>query len=302
MLMSLEDIGGATLPSRFSSLFGNNEQVPPAVEDNMLWPSLNLEQPPTPTYPDHSATMLPPPHGVGSVHSSNGAAQARGYAERVIRAPQNSSWADVLRIEAAEKQMAEAQMALRALGVHRSTSPMDHEPGSTHQVADAKALAAPRAKTAYQMQETVFEPSWKSEEYDDFESAADAERYIFCSRAYMFDAIPRPAAVSTNAGANDLDLPASMPERFRYSADRANRQELPQLTDGDNTSASAGAKNPSLRLPVVNLLLPSAALRGVSGVNAADQEADGDEPHATGSGRNELMQVQCQVLNASRWS
>ena len=44
----------------------------------------------------------------------------RGYAERVVRAPQNSSWADVLRIEAAEQQLAEAPLALRNL---RAASP-----------------------------------------------------------------------------------------------------------------------------------------------------------------------------------
>merc|ERR1719311_636333 len=51
--------------------------------------------------------------GLGSAHGGGGT--PRGYAERVIRAPQNSSWADVLRIEAAEKQLAEAQLALRNL-------------------------------------------------------------------------------------------------------------------------------------------------------------------------------------------
>jgi len=311
MLMSLED----QLPSRFSSLFGHNEQVPSAVDDTMLWPSLKFDQPSVATTYSDATTMLPPPRDMGTAPPSAKPAQApRGYAERVIRAPQNSSWADVLRIEAAEKQMAEAQMALRALGVQRSPS-VEHaqaEPVGAH--ADAKALAAPRSKGAFQMHEPVFEPSWKSEEAafydDDFEpSAADAERYIFCSRAYMFDAIRRPAAVSSrpaNVGAGDFELPSTMPERFRYTADRASRQELPQLTDGDNTSSPPRSNDPSLRLPVVNLLLPSAALQGVRGVSGTEADAEDSDGAArttgTGNSRNELMQVQCQVLNASRWS
>uniref|UniRef100_A0A7S2NA14 BZIP domain-containing protein n=1 Tax=Haptolina brevifila TaxID=156173 RepID=A0A7S2NA14_9EUKA len=312
MLMSLDDLGAQSLPSRFGSLFGNTEHVPSVVDDTMLWPSLKLEQP-SATYSD-STTMLPLPRDLGSAPPSTKPAQApRGYAERVIRAPQNSSWADVLRIEAAEKQMAEAQMALRALGV-RPREHLHGEPADLHRSADAdaKALAAPRAQGAFQMHDTVLDdPSWKSEEpsfYDPFEtSAADAERYIFCSRAYMFDAIHRPTAVSRrqgDVGTNDFDLPSSMPERFRYTADRASHQELPQLTDGDNASSPPGASDPSLRLPVVNLLLPMATLQGVRGVSdtsTADEESGG-AGRATGNGRNELMQVQCQVLNASRWS
>ena len=48
----------------------------------------------------------------------------------------------------------------------------------------------------------------------------------------------------------------------------------------------------------VNLLLPSAALQGVRDfTNAGGSNKSGDA-HA-GSDRNELMQVQCQVLKAS---
>merc|ERR1719502_720826 len=58
-----------------------------------------------------------------------------------------------------------------------------------------------------------------------FESEYDAQRYIFCSRAYMFDAgsryPPRPKAKL--AGQEDpaelqLELPAAMPPRFRDAA------------------------------------------------------------------------------------
>ena len=49
---------------------------------------------------------------------------------------------------------------------------------------------------------------------------------------------------------------------------------------------------PSARYPVVRMLLPSAALSGV--VSGAD--ARGSEDLS-----GDLMQVSCQVLNASRW-
>merc|ERR1719502_154271 len=131
-----------------------------------------------------------------------------------------------------------------------------------------------------------------------FESEYDAQRYIFCSRAYMFDAgsryPPRPKAKL--AGQEDpaelqLELPAAMPPRFRDAAayrhaqQRSERLALPQLSDGGNATPEATSKG-----PVVSLLLPSAALQGVVGGGPSATPIDTD-----------LMQVQCQVLNASRF-
>ena len=325
MLMSLDELATQTFaaPSSVASLLARTARAPAPVDDHddhdMLWPSLNLKEPvpSASTYSD-PATMLPPPHGDDS-HMAPAHEQARGYAERVIRAPQNSSWGDVLRLEAAEKQMAEAQLALKSLGVHR---PYDgpahaevhlhqhdkHAPSAplTHSAADAKALAAPLAKAAYHhMADPVFEPSWKSEDDLSFEDehGYDPERYIFCSRTYMFDAV-HPAAIprrTTSPAASEFELPSAMPARFRYAAEyaatRPSSSAVPQLTDGDNVNVSSSAHptDPSRRLPVVNLLLPSAALQGVRDFTNLNKSGDA---HA-GSDRNELMQVQCQVLKAS---
>ena len=79
--------------------------------------------------------------------------------------------------------------------------------------------------------------------------------------------------------------------------DRWCNQALPQLTDGQGLPHVAGNESeplplPSARYPVVRMLLPSAALSGV--VSGAD--ARGSEDLS-----GDLMQVSCQVLNASRW-
>lgn len=226
-----------------------------------------------------------------------------------------------------EKQLAEAQLALRALGVHhRSSMPPAATPSSAEETAssvtdpDAKALARPRsAQPAYHhMREPVFEPSWKAEGaslYDQYEAADgidgeqyDPERYIFCSRAYMFDAIRSPVARRTTGPRKaDLELPSAMPARFRYAAQLQQQQQVPQLTDGDNASSSARPTDSALaHHPVVNLLLPSAALQGVRGVggfdaDAADAHGRASSSH-TANDRNSLIQVQCAVLNASRFS
>jgi hypothetical protein len=62
---------------------------------------------------------------------------------------------------------------------------------------------------------------------------------------------------------------------------------LPRLSDGGNATTSAEAATH----PVVTLLLPSAALHGVVGADGAPSTPD-----------TELTQVQCQVLNASRFT
>ena len=60
---------------------------------------------------------------------------------------------------------------------------------------------------------------------------------------------------------------------------------------------------PAARYPVVKMLLPSAALRGV--ISGVDDEVEAGVGASADAGAHalggELMQVSCQVLNASRW-
>merc|ERR1712146_751535 len=82
------------------------------------------------------------------------------------------------------------------------------------------------------------------------------------------------------------DLPASMPARFRHTAEM--RSEIPRLTSGNNETLSRNKD------PVVNLLLPSAALVGlVSSSKLTPGDSSADDP------RHDVMQVSCQVLNVS---
>ena len=242
-----------------------------------LWPSLGLDELPASAVHVDVEEPLPLPLPAGAESAAPRAPAPmpapRGW-ERVIRAPQNSSWQDVLRIEAAEKRLAEAQLEISMLRhAQLATDAAD--------AANAVALARPHAAAATQPQQPVYEYKEDDEalpEHDD-----DAQRFIFCSRAYMFDAPPR---VSRRKPVADLDLPSAMPARFRDAATfrHAQQQRLQQISDGGNASAER---------PVVNILLPSAALQGVVG--------DGSKAPPAGSD-NELMQVQCQVLNASRLS
>ena len=87
-------------------------------------------------------------------------------------------------------------------------------------------------------------------------------------------------------------LPAAMPARFRHAASQ--KMPMAALTDGSNTTAEL----PAAPEPVVSLLLPSAALHGV--VTVADSErrpSSRAEDEIPG-----LVQVTCQLLNATRWS
>ena len=69
---------------------------------------------------------------------------------------------------------------------------------------------------------------------------------------------------------------------------------MPRVTDGNTSADDATSK------PVVTLLLPSAALQGMR-LGDDDHEARPSGSSSKSSAeRNELMQVQCQVLNASR--
>ena len=284
MLMSVNDAASFSLPSKLSELLGRAGGASVEAHADMLWPSLEMDDELPPSYKNAAIDALPLP---GSVEDKK--TVPRGFGERVVRAPQNSSWADVLRIEEAEKQLAEAQLTLRTLG-----RPVPGDAG--HATALAAPRAAPRREPLYE------HGDWAHDDLDT--DAYDAQRYIFCSRTYMFDAavrMPTPASHGVPPSAaggpsTELELPASMPARFRHAADYRARNELAQVTDGSNVSAP-GPSDPSLRQPVVTLLLPSAALHGVRGV-----ESHGPAASAGRAGNNELMQVQCQVLNASRFT
>ena len=283
------------------------------------------------------AAQLPPPEvaleamgaSLPGMGPAGGAPTPRGYGERVIRAPQNSSWADVLRIEAAEKQLAEAQLTLRSLG--RYPPPSGYPPPSAlvapaaptapetpkveEQVSPyvpdtttTTALAAPRAAPLRYERGTLPDAYDSVPHFETANDSADDEydtqRYIFCSRAYMFDAaVRRPPRAETPANTlgvvsgAELDLPPTMPARFRgidFNTRAGPSASLPRVTDGNTSADDATSK------PVVTLLLPSAALQGMR-LGDDDHEArpPGSSPKSSAE-RNELMQVQCQVLNASR--
>jgi len=141
----------------------------------------------------------------------------------------------------------------------------------------------------------VFEP------VDDLDGEdVDTQRDIVCSRADMVDAASHPTsprAASPGPRISEFDavydsLPSTMPPRFRHAAayrdtqppsqQLAQQPRLPQLSDGANETPPAA--------PIVTLLMPSAALQGVI---ASGKDAPREQ---------DLMQVQCQVLNASRVS
>jgi len=308
MLMSLTDAAQGVVPwgsaSRAASPYvAESEQA-------KLWPSLVRE---AATARDEqlssSVTVNMPPH------------KPLSDAGRVTRAPQNSSWADVLRIEEAERQLAEARLALhqlRAAGemanalanrpaVERASALADH----------AKALAVPRGGSAAKVSASsvprmsasseygrgpVYEPVDEEEDLDTAgQSEYEAERFVFCSRAYMFDAVRRQSSGVRRPGGSsqELNFPASMPARFRHAQAYRDAQQLPMLTGGNESSASA----PALKLPVVTLLLPSATLQGVvSSESSGDGDRGSGASSAGGGGGSDLMQVQCQVMNVSRFT
>ena len=93
----------------------------------------------------------------------------------------------------------------------------------------------------------------------------EAQRFIFCSRAYMFDAaVPTRPPMPTRIEAADKCL-----LRCRHASvtrlHTVRRDQLPLLSSGANATGSQ-----VLKPPVVTLLLPSAALQGaVGGFDAA---------------------------------
>jgi len=228
--------------------------------------------------------------------------------DRVIHAPQNSSWADVLRIEAAEEKLAEAQLEMRALRATAAKAALPAGPALAAPEGTPDLIPTPPKEVPKEVPvfEHVDEDEHASEyDYSHEYNMFEAERFIFCSRAYMFDAaVRRPSAVGSTPAVSplsspaELELPSAMPPRFRHASmyremqahevQRANNN-LPQLSDGRNESAPA-------QRPVVTLLLPSAALRGVVGSEDTPMGKRG------GASDSDLMQVQCQVMNASRFS
>jgi len=170
------------------------------------------------------------------------------------------------------------------------------------------ALAAPRAAPLRYERGTLPDAYDSVPHFETANDSADDEydtqRYIFCSRAYMFDAaVRRPPRAETPANTlgvvsgAELDLPPTMPARFRgidFNTRAGPSASLPRVTDGNTSADDATSK------PVVTLLLPSAALQGM---RLGDDDHEARPPGSSSKSsaeRNELMQVQCQVLNASR--
>lgn len=270
-----------------------DEVLPHYGDEPPLWPALEHEEASPYVDEDYVSALPPPVRPPAFAIKSEAIAEERDASKdaapgRVLMLPRNSSWADALRVEAAENRAAAEKQLM---------------------------LAQPQYALHSPATETVYEPTWKAEEeefaFDELDYSPEAEaarRFIFCARAYTFDvassrAQKRPASspVSTPSPSRELELP-TMPARFRHAA-----ASVPRLTDGSSGGNESGALPlPSPHYPVVSMLLPSAALRGVvSGV--------GDEHAYDGMGDNanmgtnddalggELMQVSCQVLNASRW-
>jgi len=216
-----------------------------------LWPALNVAH-----EMQHAAAFLPSPPEATPTIPASAKLQPEG-SERVVLLPPNSSWQDALRTEKAFASTLDA---------------IDH-PSSLG-----------RSKV-------IYEPDWREEDAYPGVGAflsSEAQRFIFCSRAFAFDVshAPSPRASSHHGGGparQPQQLPAAMPARFRHAA------AMPQLTDGSLGSNASDLPEPRPTLPIVSLLLPTAALRGLI-LPAKEQAAD-----------TELMQVQCQVLNASRF-
>jgi len=200
--------------------------------------------------------------------------------ERVVRLPPNSSWQDALRTEAADVRLKELQVHP---GLHGRS-------------------------TYAQEEHTVYEPQWEEEAepadpeelfVDDsrFDSFSEAQRrFIFCARAYTFDVTHAAASETQPASTStELQLPTAMPARFRHAAMRSGA--VPQLTSGNasgDEEAASGGLHP--KLPIVSLLMPSAALRGVVQTERMDPWTPSS--HVDDS----LVQVSCQVLNATRFT
>lgn len=273
--MGRSPVARALMSIRDDPLVRSADEVP-------LWPSLSLLKGVREHADDYHAPVALPMHALApSSHSykmEDLPPAALPNSERVVRLPPNSSWADALRTEAADVRLKELQV---------------------HPGLHGRATYA-------QEEHTVYEPQWEEEAepaepedlfVDDssFDSFSEAQRrFIFCARAYTFDMTraaasePQPASTST-----ELQLPAAMPARFRHTAMRSGA--VPQLTSG-NTSGDEDAAGMHPKLPIVSLLMPSAALRGVVQTERLDPWTPSS--HVDDS----LVQVSCQVLNATRFT
>lgn len=297
----------------------------PKADDHALWHKLNIDTPlesswlPSPEE-HHDAPERPLPPRMPAAP----AAPMHKVLDRVTYLPQNSGWKDALRVETEDGERSKRQVALASAGLNSGGANLAlvQSPNTWTQHDEDQVLYQERYarkqnfKYTSADKDTLFE--LEDEEPEDLEHLDEEarERFIFCSRAYMFDASrhakragrrvvhvspgsappssppPPPAPLMS-----DFELPAAMPARFRHAASMAApATQLPQLTDGSsNQTASDGAHS---NYPVVNLLLPSAALRGVvdlHGESWSRQEArDPSQP-------GDLTQLSCRILNASRF-
>jgi len=314
VLMSLRDEfremqSSSALASRF------REEASP------LWPSLDVRQDDgaiAMNAPDEAALM---PKAAAARVPSRLPTQRRLESpapERVIHLPLNSSWADALLSEAADTMPNSGDK-----GDSSGDSSGDSEKLLLHRHSELSLLAQRGAwdehgREEHALRGRVYEPQWHDEPSrhagsggyrlpdDAFEASSEAaRRFIFCARSYAFDVVkqtgqtrgsephsPDARAATGRAGSRELPLPTAMPARFRHAA-----ASVPQLTDGSNTSdAHAESTLRKPQLPVVSFLLPTAALGGVAQrVPHADHE-----PYDADKADSDLMQVTCQVLNASR--
>ena len=296
-----------------------------SAEPAPLWPALSTAAAaaaaaaaasPSPSPASEPAAPQPALLTVSSTRDHTQEARAGGalapalVAVPVIRLPQNSSWADALRTEAAEQRLlAEQQLKKAAVAEHEA---------SEIAVAASRRRVGSRQLTwpAQTEQRHVYEPDWKDEEeevaldgdgvvpplpfggtelYDDaFADRFSARRFVFCPRAIVYENFRAGVASRGDVAERPVEkLPVAMPARFRHAASQ--KLPMPALTDGSNSTTEL----PAAPEPVVSLLLPSAALHGVVAVSDGGRRP----PPRTEEGEVPgLVQVTCQLLNATRWS
>mmetsp|Transcript_41149 Transcript_41149/g.99811 ORF Transcript_41149/g.99811 Transcript_41149/m.99811 type:complete len:476 (+) Transcript_41149:578-2005(+) len=207
---------------------------------------------------------------------------------RVIKLPHNSSWGDALRFEALEGSL--ARRVERAISDPKEERALVHHDVTTHDADLGQDWSQPT-----RVYDSIWSKSRDGQQLSaEEEEERDEQRYIFCSRAYMFDAVeplrsPRSRSSGSTPPAPTSPLPAAMPARFRHAA----QQHLPQLTDGNTNSTPQTTDR--FGGPTVKFLLPSAALRGIV---STDVHKELDANLRT----EDLMQITCQVTNVSRVS
>uniref|UniRef100_A0A7S0NNZ0 BZIP domain-containing protein n=1 Tax=Calcidiscus leptoporus TaxID=127549 RepID=A0A7S0NNZ0_9EUKA len=246
-----------------------------------LWPSLDLahaEIEALEAAPE-AAMLLPPEEAA----AADAASLHKLSSARVTHLPLNSSWADALKSEAAAEREAAIRRrpGMQLLAHQRRGWDGKHEPPDLH------------IKYEGHLHDD------DDEIFPDLDASSDAsQRFIYCARSYAFDVLktakgnskaPAPAPPPSH----ELSLPAAMPSRFRHAAQASAAR---QLTDGSNKSGRSLPDAASTELPVVNLLLPFDALGGGMAESMPPKAAADATPGSS------LVQVTCQVLNASRFS